>query len=330
MKLTAANVRTLTVPPGRTEAVYLDDDVRGFGLRAKPSGSRSYVMCWKVKALGGKNEHRRVTIGVTITDIDFGKAKEKAKTIKARVRLAHDPGTEIYTAKLDAAQTFEVGVRQFLDTQRPRYRPRSFKQVERHLLKSASALNKKQVAKIIKPDIATVIEAVTVNSGAPAANHPGSSISAFYAWAMRQGLVDANPVIGTEKNKVQSRARVLAPAELRLIWNALDDDDYGSIVKLLALTGQRKSEIGSLSCSEIYEAEIILPAERTKRSRPHVVPLAPLALKILELRKQQGARDFIFGRGSSGFANWSKSKELLDERITEANGGQDNPALDFT
>ena len=321
MKLTAANVRTLTVPPGRTEAVFFDDDVRGFGLRVKPSGSRSYVMCWKVKALGGKNEHRRVTIG-TITDIDFGKAKEKAKTIKARVRLGDDPATEISTAKLDAAQTFEATVRQFLDTQRPRYRPRSFKQIERHLLKSASALNKKQVAKIIKPDIATVIEAVTVNSGAPAANHVRSSISAFYAWAMRQGLVDANPVIGTEKNKVQSRARVLAPAELRLIWNALDDDDYGSIVKLLALTGQRKSEIGSLSWSEIYEAEIILPAERTKNARPHVVPLAPLALKILELREQQGARDFIFGRGSSGFANWSKSKELLDERITEANGGK--------
>jgi hypothetical protein len=78
MKLNATNVRTLAVPEGRSEKVFFDDDVKGFGLRVKPSGARSYVMCWKVKALGGKNEHRRVTIG-TITDIDFGKAKEKAK-----------------------------------------------------------------------------------------------------------------------------------------------------------------------------------------------------------------------------------------------------------
>ena len=92
--------------------------MKGFGVRVKPSGARSYVMCWKVKALGGKYEHRRVTIG-TITDIDFGKAKEKAKTIKARVRLGDDPATEISSAKIDAAQTFEATVRQFLDTQRP-------------------------------------------------------------------------------------------------------------------------------------------------------------------------------------------------------------------
>ena len=70
MKLTASNVRTLTVPRGRTEAVFFDDNVKGFGVRVKPSGARSYIMAWKV---GG--EHRRITIG-TVQDTDFGKAKE--------------------------------------------------------------------------------------------------------------------------------------------------------------------------------------------------------------------------------------------------------------
>jgi integrase len=329
MKLTAANVRTLTVPTdinektGRpaTETVFFDDDVKGFGLRVKASGARSYVMCWKVKALGGKNEHRRVTLGTT-TDIDFGKAKEKAKTIKARVRLGDDPATEIQTAKLDAAQTFEATVRQFLDTQQSRYRVRSFKQVVRHLTKDASDLNKKQVAKITKQDIAPVIEKVTVNNGAAAGNHVRSSISAFYSWAMEKALVDANPVIGTTKNKLQSRDRVLTPAEMRLIWNALADDDYGSIMKLLALTGQRESEIGSLSWSEIYDAEIILPEPRTKNGRPHVVPLAPLAVQIIESRERRSDCDFIFGQGKAGFSNWSKAKQRLDKRITEINGGK--------
>ena len=52
--------------------------------------------------------------------------------------------------------------------------------------------------------------------------------------------------------------------------NAAGDDDYGSIVKLLALTGQREAEIGSLRRTEIHEALIILPPERTKNRRPHV------------------------------------------------------------
>ena len=316
MKLTATNVRTLTVPRGRTEAVFFDDDVAGFGVRVKPSGARSYVMCWKIAG-----EHRRITIG-SITDIDFGKAKNRAKDIKADVRRGDDPAAEIKTAKLNAAQTFEATAAKFLDTLRARYRPRAFKEIERHLTKNARDLNKKPVAKITRHDIAAVIEAVTKNSGAVTANRTRTSLSTFYSWAVQRGHADANPVIGTEKNKEQSRDRVLVPAELRLIWRALADDQYGAIVKLLALTGQRESEIGGVRWSEIHENLIILPPERTKNGRPHVIPLSPLALEIIQLQERGAERDLIFGRGEGGFSGWSKSKERLDDRITKANGGK--------
>jgi integrase len=318
MKLTATNVRTLKVPSGRTEAVFFDDDVKGFGVRVKPSGSRSYILAWKV---GG--EHRRVTIG-SITDIDFGKAKSQAKDYKADVRRGEDPVANIKNAKLATAQTFGATALKFLDTLRERYRPRAFKEIERHLTKHASHLNKKPVSRVTRHDIATVIESVTKNSGAVTANRVRTSLSTFYSWCLQRGNADSNPVIGTEKNKEQSRDRVLTPSELRVIWNALGDDQYGAIVKLLMLTGQREREIANLSHSEINEALIILPGERTKNGRPHVVPLAPLALKIIE-RQEQGGRDLIFGRGEGGFSGWSKSKERLDERITEANGGKPIP-----
>src|ERR1700674_5864852 len=104
MKLTAANVRSLTVPTGKTEITHYDDDVKGFGVRCKVSGSRSYVMSWKVKALGGGYDHRRVTIG-SISDVEFGKAKNRAKDLKSDIRKGDDPATEIKAAKIDAAQT---------------------------------------------------------------------------------------------------------------------------------------------------------------------------------------------------------------------------------
>ena len=69
---------------------------------------------------------------------------------------------------------------------------------------------------------------------------------------MREGLADANPVIGTNRAVANgSRDRVLANSELRSIWNTLSDDDYGNIVRLLALTGQRRDEIGSLRWQDI-------------------------------------------------------------------------------
>ena len=324
MKLTAANVRTLTVPAGKTEKTFFDDDVHGFGVRAKASGARTYVLCWKVKTLSGAFEHRRIKLGI-LTDTSFAEAKASAKKYHAQIELGDDPSAKIKTAKLEGAQTFEATAAQFLDTLRARYRPLSFKEIERHLTKHASDLNKKPVARITRHDIAAVIEAVTKNSGAPTGNRTRSSLSTFFAWCIQRAHAELNPVIGTEKNKEQSRARVLTPAELRLVWNAAGDDHYGSIVKLLALTGQRETEIGSLRHSEIHDNEIILPAERTKNARPHVVPLSPLALDIIAAQGNRPERDAIFGRGETGFSGWSRSKERLDARITAANGGKAMP-----
>ena len=300
--------------PVEPRRFFFDDDVRGFGVRVKPSGARSYVMCWKVAG-----EHRRVTIGA-VSEIDFGKAKNRAKDIKADVRRGDDPAAEIKTAKLNSAQTFEAIAEQFLDTLRARYRPGSYKEIERHLTKHAADLNKRPIAKIARRDIAAVVESVSEKSGAVTANRTRSSLSAFFSWAMQRGHADTNPVIGTEKNKEKSRERVLTPFELRAIWKALGDDQYGAIVKLLAVTGQRESEIGNLRWSEKHEALIVLPPERTKNHQPHVVPLSPAALAIVEQQDHRGERDLIFGRGDGGFSGWSRSKERLDERIKEANG----------
>ena len=306
------------------EKTFYDDDVKGFGVRCKASGARSYVMSWKVKALGGRFEHRRVTIGA-VGEIDFGKAKNRAKDLKADIRQGADPATEFKAAKIDAAQTFEATAAPFLETLRARYRPRAFAEINRHLTKHAADLNKKQVAKITRQDIAAVIEAVTANSGAVTANRVRTSLSTFFAWCIQRAHAELNPVIGTEKNKEQSRKRVLTPSELRLVWSAAGNDDYGSIIKLLALTGQREKEIGSLYRSEIHDSEIILPEHRTKNGRPHVVPLAPLALAIIAAQEDRTDRDLIFGRGEGGFSGWSKNKERLDARITAANGGKAIP-----
>lgn len=320
IRLTASNVRTLAVDKGVHETVHWDEDVKGFGVRVKATGARSYIIAWKI---GG--EHRRITIGA-VSDTDFGKAKNRAKDIKADVRRGVDPAADIKTARLDAAQTFEKLARQFLDTLRNRYRAASFLEIERHLTKHASDLNKRPAARITRQDIAAVLESITKKSGAVTANRVRSSLSTFYAWLIQRGHAEANPVIGTEKHEEKSRDRVLTPAELRLIWKALGDDDYGAIVKLLALTGQRESEIGGLQRSEISEALVVLPSERTKNKRPHTVPLAPAALAIIKRQEQHGDdRQFVFGRGEGGFSGWSKCKERLEERIKEANGGNAIP-----
>jgi integrase len=109
-------------------------------------------------------------------------------------------------------------------------------------------------------------------------------------------------------------------AELVEVWRACLDDDYGRIVRLLILCGQRRTEIGDLAWCEIdlVQRQIDLPGQRTKNARPHVIPLADEALAILGGVECKGDREHVFGSDSSGFGNWSRGKAELDRRISEA------------
>src|SRR5262249_20418732 len=127
--------------------------------------------------------------------------------------------------------------------------------------------------------------------------------------------------------------------ELALIWEHAGDDHFGSIIKLLMLTGQRANEIASLRWSELtttivpekrltdtiklpqFEARVIeLPGARTKNKKPHLIPLAPTAAAILDSQTRRtnddgNLRDLIFGVGQGGFSGWTNCKNLLNERI---------------
>jgi integrase len=139
---------------------------------------------------------------------------------------------------------------------------------------------------------------------------------------MGEGLVDVNPVTATNKSDERPRDRVLSDAEVAAIWRACEDNDYGRILRLLILTGQRRDEIGAMCWSEIDLAKRVwsMPAERTKNKRPHDIYLSDPAVAIIKAIPRREGRDLIFGYGAGGYSGWSGSKETLDKRITEAGG----------
>jgi len=311
MRLTVSNVRSLTLPAGKNEALVFDDDLPGFGLRLRAGGSRTWIFQY---AIAGKQ--RRLTIGKT-SAIDFTKAKDTAKNLYAQVRLGGDPAGEKAAAKVQTGETFQAAARAFLERQRGRVRPRTYTDIERHLLVNAKPLHALPLSGVHRRDVATILNAIGTSSGAVTANRLRSTLSAFYAWGLKNGIVEANPVIGTEQRPETSRDRVLSSDELRLIWNALDDSHYGSVVKLLMLTSQRKSEIAEVRWREIdFEAATItLPRERVKNGRQHVIPLSVPALAILRAQPNRPGREMLYGFGSGPLSGWTERKNQLDRRI---------------
>jgi integrase len=310
MRLTKANVSKIAVPHGKSEIIEFDDDVPGFGLRIRVGGSRNWVFQYRVGA-----KQRRISLGAS-SAISAQNARERASELHARVKLGQDPGGEKIENRIRAVETFGTVLKPYLVHKKAALKLRTYEEVERHLLVHAKRLHGLQITAIDRRGVAALLTELAANSGPALANSVRASLSSFFSWAMREGLADSNPIIATNKAVTRSaRDRVLADHELRLIWNALGTTNYGDIVRLLALTGQRRDEIGSLRWSEVdfEKALISLGPERTKNSRPHDVALAPTAIAILKARPRLAGRDYVFG--ANGFAGWSNCKRELDARI---------------
>jgi integrase len=313
MKLTKVNIAKIAVPPGKSEIIAFDDDIPGWGLRLRAGGSATFVFQYRLGRI-----QRRIKIGAA-SAISAQDARKRACKLHAVVMLGEDPAGQKIESRSRAAETLGAILRPFLLVKKAALKPRSYEQVERHLLMHAKRLHGLQTTAIDRRSIATLLTELATNNGAALANSVRASLSAFFSWAMREGLADSNPIIGTNKAVVtKARDRVLTDDELRLIWNALRDSDYGDIVRLLALTGQRREEIGSLKWSEVNldKALIALPAERTKNGKPHDIPLSDAALSILKARPHLVGRDYVFGTGVNGYLGWSNYKLALDARIT--------------
>jgi integrase len=306
MKLTKAAIAGLACPPGKTEALYWDDDVPGLAVRALATGKASWVFQYRLGQKQGK-----ITLGAT-SALTLTDARRSASGLHARVRLGQDPQAEKAKARADQDDTFGAIVVIYLKRKAEELRPRSMVELRRHLEVHARQLHKIALADLTRRNVSTLIAKLADASGNVAANRTGSSIAAFLAWAQREGVVENN--VGANHNKLHeaSRERVLSDDELRSVWQATDaDTDYHAIVRLLMLTGMRRAEVGGLRWSEVdFERNIVtLPAERTKNARAFELPLSAAAAAILKARPGDGGE-----RVFEGFSGFSSCKLALDAR----------------
>jgi integrase len=318
MKLTQAAALALSIPVGKKDHFIWDDDLKGFGVRLRPSKA-----VWVVQYRHG-TQQRRLTLG-DVRKVDAVKARKAAKDRLAAVQLGADPQQEKVEARARAGITLGGKVEIYLVERAQELRPNSLRAVTRYLRNHWRPLHGMALHRIGRFDVAARVAELKVKSGAVAATQARTALSSFFAWAIGEGLCDVNPVIGSNRpSAATKRTRVLADWELRAIWGALRNDDYGRIVKLAMITGQRREEISGMMWPEIdFDASTWeIPKERSKNHRSHKIPLSDIVLEIIRGIPQRVGRNHVFGEGPHGFSGYSAGKRALDERIVEARDGE--------
>jgi integrase len=307
MKLTNASIETLACPAGKADHTYFCDELPGFGYRVRESGVKRWVVQFEVH---GKT--RRVTIGSPEL-FTAEQARRIARQTLAKARLGQDPAAEKAAAKAAAALTLGSVIERYLADREGKLRPSSMATLERDLLRWWKPLHGLPLHKISRKDIAVHL------SGPPgAAARARASLMGFYAWAIKQGLVEANPVINTiiPDEHIKPRERVLSMDEIAAIWRATDGPyAYDTIVRLLIVTACRRQEIGSLRHSELDRNNglLVIPAERAKSHRELLLPIPTLAWRLIDDWCQRSAfPDHLFS--GKGFKAWAINKRALDAR----------------
>jgi integrase len=328
-KLTDKFIREVQVPEGKKDVHVFDDECAGFGVRKQAGGHTTFIVKYTVDGSGQQRKKTLTTYGPgLIADL-----RKEAKKLIGQANCGVDVIGDAKKAKEKAAKQRTLGelVGPYLQLRetgnefwKP-LRPKSLYEVTRYLEKSWKPLHDKPITEITRQMVRDRRNEIVKESGAVSANRAQQALSWLCGWAIEQEYISGtNPTSDIKPLHEEDRDRVLSEEELVEIWLAAGDDEFGRIVKLLMLTGQRRQEIGGLEWAEVrlQRAMIDLPERRTKNKKRHLVPLSEPALALIP---PSG------GNGPSGPkhvfcpVHWDRGKTDLDKRITARRGAPLDP-----
>jgi integrase len=328
------------VQPGARDQFLWDKELRGFGLKVTPAGNRVYLIQYRLNGRAGKT--RRVTIGNHGSPWTPSKAREEAERLLIAVRQGVDVAEQKKDRKRVATELgFRGYAKGFVTDYLKEHWPSSWRDAESALNRFAvPVLGDKPLPSITRGDLQSVL--AQAKGKVAARRYLYAVLSRLFKWAISQGDLDrhSNPLADMEPPPAaESRDRTLEDWELRLAWQASQEvaKPYGPIVRLLALLGQRRDEVGEMDWNELKRAarEWNIPGARTKNGLPHTVPLPALA--VAEFDKLAGGekwpkRGLVFASSAdTAPSGYSKAKKKLDAQMLtlarkEAAAAGDNAA----
>ena len=302
-----------------------DADEPGLRVRVHPSGKRTFVLVARYPAHPTHPTRRALGDYPTMSLTD---ARKKAREWKRLIGDGVDP-QEAEEARRrekqrERANTFASVAEEFIKrhVSKQRKAATSTREIRREFIER---WGNRPISEITAADVKAVLLEAAVDRGAPyQAHNLLVHIRSLFNWAIHQddyGLegspcerIRPKAVIGEKKH----RTRVLTDTELRALWNAAGQLNYpfGPWYQMLALTGQRKSEVAEAVWTEFDLDKKLwtIPAERMKMDAPHVVPLTPDVVTLLQSLPRFASGEYLFSTtfGKNPIAGFSKAKARLD------------------
>ncbi|TCP87292.1 site-specific recombinase XerD [Rhizobium sp. PP-CC-2G-626] len=332
LKLTRKAVSS--IQPLEKPVIFYDEDLKGFGLKVMPSGTRTWIIEYRPGAGGRGVAKKRIKIGTPATHSPEAARDEAARTL-ARVTLGADPAAQ--RAEERTAPSVKEVLKWFLQKHVEAKRKGSTADFYRHVIEKHinPEIGSMRAAQVTKADVARMQAAISrrrdgKTGGKTIANRALAILSAAYGWAAGEGLVPegCNPVSRVERYVENSKERYLTSEELAALGEALIEAETVGVpyavdetkakakhapkaesrrvifspavtaaIRLLVLTGCRLREILHLTWREVDLERGLLFLGDSKTGKKTVV-LSSAAIAIIKAIPRIGV--YVIASESAG------------------------------
>jgi len=190
-----------------------DTDVKGFGLRILPSGSRTFW--YQYRPRGGKG--RMIRIGA-YPAISVAKARKIASTYAGKVAEGGNPAADLHAERMRDKATLRVLLAESgpYSQELERRSVVNIKPALSSLRRGLHGLMSKEVTYLTRRDLVTAIESVEHDGRPGAAQDLRRFTRVFLEWCVGSGFLTANPPAPADaharraaQSRQQWRARAL-------------------------------------------------------------------------------------------------------------------------
>ncbi len=296
MKLNASGVKAIQ-PRGKTFKVA---DGGGLFLEVRSNGAKYWRLSYRYF-----KKQKTIALGV-YPAVSLKDARLKRDDAKKLLAEGHDPGRVKADKKRAEENTFRVIAHRWHGVKKSEWTPRHAKtnlsRLENHVFPHVGDY---PITKIDPPTILRVLRRIEARGNIDTTKRIKQICGQVFRFAISEGLADRDPtadlqgVLKTAKQK--HMATLTDPKEVGGLLRAIEEYQGSYVTRsalmIAPLVFLRPGNIRTAEWSEIDfdKREWVIPAEKMKTSKPHIVPLSKQAIAILQdVHKLTGHGRLVF------------------------------------
>jgi integrase len=307
-RLTNHQVASLPVKAKRYSV--LDPEMSGHYVRIMPSGAKSYA------AVARDPYGKQIWFTIGNTDVlRIEEARELARETIKRIKQGLPPKEPIPVKPDSYRSVAENWIKRHVKAKKLLSQSEIERILDRYVFPHWST---RDFVDIRRSDIAGLLDLIEDKHGASQADATLGIIRGISNWYSKRPDEYISPFVrGMKRSQAKSRDRVLDDGELRAVWKQAEGDGtFGSFVRMLLLTAQRRSAVLGMRWSDISDDGVwTIAKEEREKGNAGSLKLPRQALAIIKAMPQIAGNPFVFaGRGDGPINGLSKAKARLDEQ----------------